>query len=446
MKTYSLAIMAALLFSLQPAIAQIQPAPKIFDPRTDTMGSFNGIERGYYPDGKLQYWKMLALGKANGLWLEWYPDGTLRYRANWKDNMGHGKWEYFYPSGVLRSLEVFEKDIPVGLVYAYHPNGTTKSVSTYVAGRLEGEALTYDSYGALIGQTMYKNGQQVLDRPTLFAPGVVATEQHNEWDITFEPDGNTLYFTRRTAGVQAQKIMTARRSGNGWTAPEVAPFSTHTDEGPYITPDGQRFYFASFRPLPFGAKPSATDMNIWYMDKSPQGWSVPKPVGSGINFVQRPGERWPQHYEAGPVTDPAGNLYYWTQSPMGNDGDIFMAPLLSDGTFGTPATLGSPPNHAGFDSSPVVSPDGNYLFFASYGRPDGLGQEDIYYARKVDGQWTPPKNLGATVNGMHNDVCPRFSPDGKYFYFSSDRGDTVDANGERSYSIYTMETAYLLIE
>ncbi len=445
---YICLLSAALVGGRPLAWAQLQTAPRQYVPGRDSLRTFTGVEQAAYPDGKLRVWKERVSGQATGTWLEWYPDGTLRYRAAWLQGKGHGTWEYFYPTGVRRSAEVYEQDLLVGLAYQYHPNGRVATESANLRGKRHGYVRTYAPDGTPLTAQLYQNDQRVLNQPVLFEPGLIATTAHQEWDITFEPDGNTCYFTRRLAGTTAQRIYRTDKTPTGWTEPRPAAFSTGPDEGAFITPDGRHFYFASLRPLPGQRKrPSAPDMNLWVMDKTAGGWGAPRPVPGPINGVRQPGEAWPTHYEAGPVADAAGNLYYWSGSRTGPDANLYMAPRLPDGRFGPPQELPAPPNHRGADSSPCVSPDGNLLFFASYERgDDGQGREDLYYCRKVNGQWTGALNLGPVINSEHNEICPRFSPDGKHFFFSSDRGPELDAAGERVYSIYYMETAYLNLQ
>uniref|UniRef100_UPI00404A48CE hypothetical protein n=1 Tax=Flavobacterium sp. TaxID=239 RepID=UPI00404A48CE len=442
MKTYLILFIFICSFKVS---SQITNSPKIFNPEVDDIKTFTGIEQKLYPDGKLMYWKELTNGKASGNWLEYYPDGTLRYKAMWQDNKGHGKWEYFYPNGNLRSVSVYEKDIPIGIEYQYHENGNLKSEVVYVDGKRNGEVKEYDVNGILTVSQLYKDGVKVLNKPVLFEPEIISTKANNEYSITFEPDGKTLYFCRRVQGKQAQKIYKSVIENNKWKTPEVTSFSTDTDEAPFVTSNGKRMYFASYRKLPNEKKTGFQDMNIWYMDKSEKGWSSPKALANNINKLRQQNQDWPTHYEASPTTDLEGNLYYWTKNTSGKDGDIFTAKLKSDGTFENPEEVPNV-NHNGFDSGAIISTNGNYMFIVTYNRYDSYGREDIYYSKKVNGNWTTPVNLGPTINTMYNDVSPSFSPDGKYFFFSSDRANDLDADGERIYSIYYMETQYLQVK
>ncbi len=83
-------------------------------------------------------------------------------------------------------------------------------------------------------------------------------------------------------------------------------------------------------------------------------------------------------------------------------------------------------NSIGNEGAPTLSADGNEMFFAScmeitgdYGSPDrkGYGSCDIFYARKVNGKWTKPFNVGPTINTANWETQPSFSSDGKTLYF-----------------------------
>ena len=69
--------------------------------------------------------------------------------------------------------------------------------------------------------------------------------------------------------------------------------------------------------------------------------------------------------------------------------------------------LGEDINSSGSDFSPIMSPDGNYLFFTS-DREGGLGGQDIWVSEKVDGEWSKPKNLGSPINSSMNQGADTF--------------------------------------
>lgn len=72
-----------------------------------------------------------------------------------------------------------------------------------------------------------------------------------------------------------------------------------------------------------------------------------------------------------------------------------------------------------WNSTPAFSPDGSELYFAS-NRPGGYGGIDLYKATKLaNGDFGNAVNLGPNVNTPGNEMFPRPTADGKFF-FSSD--------------------------
>lgn len=409
--------------------------------------NYTGVVIEKYADGHPKLWRQEKDGKADGLWKEWYPNGNLRYRAWWKNGLGNGKWEYFYANGQLRSESFYLDDIAQGLYTSYHINGQVAQQSVYLNGQLDGFLFEYDVDGVLLSRKRYQNGIQLIDEPILFQPGTIATEDANEWEITFTPDNQTAYFTRRLTDGSSQKIYkTSKDESGNWSEPIIASFSTDRDEGGFISPDGKYFFFASCRPLGVSSPKNELDMNIWVMTKTPSGWSQPQPVADSINKERMLDEEWPLHYETGPTIDANGNLYYWTKSSTNRSSNLYTSRMGNDGSFSSPVELIPPSHNQGFDSGPMISPDGDLLFFVSSNRSESFGREDLYYSRLEDGMWSNPKNLGPVVNSNHNEGAPRFSPDGKYFFFTSDRAENFDASGERIWSIYYMETQFLTVE
>jgi len=426
--------------------AQIQEPLQVASESDIDFKTFTGIISERYANGSPSLWKTVIDGKSNGLWLEWYPNGTLRYRAYWKDSKGNGKWEYFYPNGQLRSESFYIDDITQGLYKSYHENGQLKSDVVYLNGKKEGVELIYDVNGLLLSRKRYKNGVQLIDEPTIFEEGNISASNGNEWGINFMPDGNTAYFTRRDMKTGKKRIYSTTKTENGWSKPSIANFSTDEDEGVFVTRDGSKLYFASYKPLPNGRTTQEMDMNIWVMDKTTSGWSEAKPLSESINKSMKKDNAWPANYEAGPATDANGNLFYWTKGTRSEGTNLYFSELDKNGDFGNPTELMPPSSHTNYDTSPQLSLDGNILFFGSDDRYDGYGGSDIYYSVKKNGKWSTPKNLGPIVNSSQSEGSPSFSPDGKYFYFSSNRGDMKDNNGERIWNLYYMETKFLMIK
>src|SRR6185295_7283838 len=90
--------------------------------------------------------------------------------------------------------------------------------------------------------------------PRLLAAGIVTTGD-SESHATLAPDGALLYFVKLAPDFSHWTIVETHRSVEGWSAPEIAPFSGRFDDADLsFAPDGQTIYFISNRPEGDGTK------------------------------------------------------------------------------------------------------------------------------------------------------------------------------------------------
>jgi Tol biopolymer transport system component len=79
-----------------------------------------------------------------------------------------------------------------------------------------------------------------------------------------------------------------------------------------------------------------------------------------------------------------------------------------------------------YEDCPFISRNERFLIFES-NRPGGIGKLDLYISTKdKDGKWTEPINLGNLINSEAEERFPYLSPDGKYFFFGSNRTGNFD--------------------
>jgi WD40-like Beta Propeller Repeat len=90
-----------------------------------------------------------------------------------------------------------------------------------------------------------------------------------------------------------------------------------------------------------------------------------------------------------------------------------------------PVNLGPTVNTGSFEVCPCVSRTGLSLYFGSP-RPGGFGNVDIYVSQRpsTDDPWGPPRNLGPTINSPFVDNCPFVTPDGHILIFLSIRPES----------------------
>lgn len=247
-------------------------------------------------------------------------------------------------------------------------------------------------------------------QPEVFGPGVISTGDM-ELNAAFTPDGQTLYFSKRTPKYQLWTILVSSLRRGSWSTPKVAEFSgQYGDNDPFISPDGSKLFFSSNR---IGPGKTKYDFDIWMVEKTRSGWSEPTNPGPPVNTESQ---------EFYPTVSANGTLYFSSNREGGKgSGDIYRSRFI-DGKYSAPENLGDSINSKYFDGDPYIAPDESFLIFVSYNRPEGLGDGDIYISFNRNGSWTAAKNLGSRINSSALDFCPTMSPDKKYFFFTSERG------------------------
>lgn len=242
----------------------------------------------------------------------------------------------------------------------------------------------------------------------VFAPGVISTEAI-EHGAAFTPDGESLYFTRRSGrwgdGGGPSSIMVAHRSGDGWSRPEPASFNSDFDDSdPFVSPDGARIYFTSNRPGGLGAA------DIWVFEPARGGADNPRPLAGDVNSA---GE------EYSPVITLSGNLYFASTRPGGlGRGDLYVAEPTGEG-FGAPRNLGPEVNSPFGEWNLLVDPTEDVLIFEGSGRALNLSTPgDLYLSRRTSNGWSPSVPMTG-LNTTGSELMPRLTPEGDRLLFAS---------------------------
>jgi hypothetical protein len=217
-----------------------------------------------------------------------------------------------------------------------------------------------------------------------------------------------------------EAIYFSRRLPNGrWGPRNLAPFSGHWhDFDPNFSPDGKRILFISDRPTRRGE--AKRDYDIWYVDRQAGGWGKPHRFPEPVNSVPDANGQNGREEFASVASD--GTIYFAADPRDGRGGMAIYSTRLVNGRYETPVELPKVINFGSFVGEPVIAPDQGFMFFSVAGAPDGLGNWDIYFARReADGQWQAPQHLGGGVNSEERDYSPRLAPDGHTLFFTSER-------------------------
>lgn len=118
-----------------------------------------------------------------------------------------------------------------------------------------------------------------------------------------------------------------------------------------------------------------------------------------------------------------GNLYY--DHPNGESNDIYYCEY-KNGVYAAPQKMNGSINDGNTSVQPFISPDESYLIFC-YFRPGGQGIADLYISiREENGNWSEAQNMGNVINTEMLERFPSVSPDGKYLFFTRNRGEVSD--------------------
>jgi len=229
------------------------------------------------------------------------------------------------------------------------------------------------------------------DTPVIFAPGIVSTEMYNHSSISISPDGHEIFWAMSPLDTPHRIYYTNDQSGT-WSEPKIIHF-TQIEDGPMISPDGSKMYFISNRAIGEG---NGRRERIWCVDRVDGIWGEPFPLAMEINGAHL-------HWQVS--IDNTGNLYFGSER-MGSKGkdDIFLA-VKSNGIYQPPTSLGENINTAAHESTPFISPYGDFLIF----NRDGL---QISFKDQND-HWSKAIPMGELYDG----ACPYVSPDGEYMFF-----------------------------
>ena len=108
--------------------------------------------------------------------------------------------------------------------------------------------------------------------------------------------------------------------------------------------------------------------------------------------------------------------------------DLYISFKIRDDLWSEPENLGDDLNTAFQESTPFVTQDGRYLYFAS-DRPGTAGGMDIWVSNRLDytwKKWSKPKRLAEPINSPYDDAQAYQDEVNDYLYFASKRDGSSD--------------------
>lgn len=242
----------------------------------------------------------------------------------------------------------------------------------------------------------------------IFAPGVISSPAY-ESHPAFSPDGKLLLFVKSEPNFSKWTIWESYRVRSGWSEPVRAAFAKDdVAADPFFTSDGRHVYFISTRLAPGQTE---RNLDIWVVERRKGGWGAPERLPEPINSA---GAEWFPRLQAD------GSLYFGSDRPGGVGAtDIYRARKTAAGW--AVSNLGAAVNSPGDEYEFEIAPNGRAAVLMSGRDPESGG--DLYLVRRSRGGWSTPERLGSDINTDELEVGPLISRDGNYLYFSSRRSD-----------------------
>jgi hypothetical protein len=105
--------------------------------------------------------------------------------------------------------------------------------------------------------------------------------------------------------------------------------------------------------------------------------------------------------------------------------DLYICKKLPNKEWSEPSNLGSLINTEYNESNPVLTDNGNTLYFSSEGH-NSMGGNDVFmsYYDEIKKKWSKPVNLGYPINTALDNIGISFTKNKKYAYVSTNRKDS----------------------
>ena len=284
-------------------------------------------------------------------------------------------------------------------------NQTNKAISAYnnVVRYKQADSLTH----LYLGQLHMRNGNYKE-----------ATKQFAIAVDSLQRDSLNLILAK--VGLEsAQKAPGWKKDGSAYTVKKMDLFNSRRDDySPMLAGDADdQLYFTSTRNQAQGDEyngiTGTKSADIFYVQKDEKGkWGKPQAIASELNSV----------YDEGACCfSPDGKTMYLTQcttDPYYPRYARIMVSTRTDAAWSKPKELVIAHDTLSSFAHPAVSPDGQWLYFAS-DMAGGMGGLDIWRCRLLTSTEVGyAENLGEPVNTPGDEMFPTFRPNGD-FYFSS---------------------------
>lgn len=227
---------------------------------------------------------------------------------------------------------------------------------------------------------------------------------------SFNPRLNEYYYTISDKQFNQFDVYVVKKLNNKWSEPEKAFFnSSFSDHGMSFSPNGKSIYFSSTRPTNIDGV--SDTWHIWESNETNGKWTEPV-------FIDIPNLK--HKLVSHPNVTNSGTLYFHSSNLDFSEMDIYHSKIINNEITPAIKTSIQSNNPERQKCTPFVSPNEDYLLYASVGK-----QLDLMIAfNDGEGNWTNTRKLTDAIDneGQGN---PFITPDNKFLFFT-----TGKVNGE----------------
>ena len=143
-----------------------------------TNGKKNGLEKNYFPSGKLSEEKTWKDNIQYGQWKQYYEDGTIKSFGIYNNGVLEGEVKYYFPGNIISVEGYFRHSVKHGKWTYYNRDGKIIiNIENYIDGLLEGEfAEWHEKDGKPKSKGQFKKGKEDGRWTTWFADGNIQIE------------------------------------------------------------------------------------------------------------------------------------------------------------------------------------------------------------------------------------------------------------------------------
>jgi hypothetical protein len=293
---------------------------------------------------------------------------------------------------------------------AYRVNSQLeKAIETYMLFKDKADPELYDL--DLVDEQIQacRNAMELKDRPVdidMRNMGDVVNSRNTESNFVVSADESVLVYVQKLAFYDAPLF--AEKVDGQWSYPRNLIASGEL--GPGVDDDV----------YPVALSYDGDEMIIYrsddfigdlYTSRLVDGfWTPIQKMNDNINT---------KYWESHASFTASGDTLYFTSNRKGTIGglDIYISIKGEDGEWGLPENLGPTINTKYNEETPVITADGNTLYFSSYGHHN-MGGYDVFYSNKLeDGQWSVPVNAGYPINTSDDDISYIPVQNGNFAYY-----------------------------